>query len=89
MAKKATGRKDYGVTPEQFIRAWEKARSAQEVADELGMPKAIVLARASTYRADGIKLKKMKRGNRKSLDIKGLNKLIEDLRESGESSLDE
>jgi hypothetical protein len=86
MAKKKT---DYGVSPEDFVRAWQAAASAQEVADKLGMPKAIVLARASNYRADGIELKKMKRQNRKSLDIKGLNRLIQELRESGEFSAEE
>lgn len=75
-------RTEYNVTPEQFITTWQTSETAQEVADKLGMPKAIVLARASSYRSDGIKLKKMKRDSKKALDVDALNRLIEKLNES-------
>ncbi len=50
-------REKYDVTPEQFIGAWQRAESAEEVAERLNMPKPIVHARASNYRMAGIKLK--------------------------------
>src|SRR5436309_1183872 len=70
-------KKQYNVTPEQFVQAWQTSESAQEVADRLGMPKAIVLARASTYRQQGINLKKMKKKHKRALDVPALNRLIE------------
>jgi len=73
------GRADYNVTVEQFVRAWQAAESAQEVADKLGMPKPIVLARASGYREAGIKLKHMKRGRRDVVPVDEMNRLIEQL----------
>jgi hypothetical protein len=83
MAKKAKsdrpGRTEYNVTATQFVTAWQTSSSVQEVSDRLGMPKPIVLARASSYRAAGIKLKKIKKANSRSLDVAALNKLIEKL----------
>src|SRR5262249_4333794 len=64
----------YDVSAEEFITAWEQAGSAEEVVEKLGMPKAIVHARASTYRSAGIKLKKMPRKASNKLDIDALNK---------------
>jgi transcription elongation factor Elf1 len=49
------------------------------VADKLKMPKDIVLARASTYRGAGIRLKKMPRHSNKALDVQALNNLIDNL----------
>jgi hypothetical protein len=72
-------RTEYNVTPEEFIKAWQTSDTPQEVADLLNMPKPIVLARASTYRAAGIKLKKMKRGNKRELNVDALNALIQDI----------
>jgi hypothetical protein len=71
------GKKDYNVPPEDFIRAWQAASSAQEVADRLNMPRPIVLARASNYRKAGVKLKNMPRGPKRALDVAALNRLIE------------
>lgn len=76
-------RREYSVTPEEFIKAWQESETAQEVADKLGMPKPIVLARASAYRGEGVKLKKMRRENKRALDIDGLNRLIEQLAAGG------
>lgn len=77
---KKVARKEYNVTPEQFVMAWEASASAQECADKLKMPKPIVLARASSYRKDGINLKKMKRGVN-GLNIGQLNDLIDTIRD--------
>jgi hypothetical protein len=76
---KGTAREKYDVSPEVFIQTWQRANSAAEVAEKLGMPKAIVHARASNYRQAGIKLKKMFRQPRNKLDIDSLNKLIEQI----------
>ncbi len=73
------GKTDYNVDAETFIRTWQQAQSAQEVADKLKMPKDIVHARASTYRNAGIRLKKMARHSNKALDVEALNKLIDSL----------
>ena len=43
------------------------------------MPKPIVHARASNYRAAGVKLKKMPRNPKNKLDVNQLNRLIEGL----------
>ena len=64
-----------------------KATSSKEVSEALMIPKSIVNARASGYRALGIKLKKMRRGPKK-LDVEGLNKLIEGLRPETERTED-
>jgi hypothetical protein len=70
------GRKEYGVSPEQFIEAWQTSETADEVARRLSMPKPIVLARASTYRKMGLALKEMRRRHKKELDVDALNDLI-------------
>jgi hypothetical protein len=75
MAKKP-GKTDYDVPAEVFVRTWQEASSAQEVAEKLKMPKPIVHARASMYRGIGIKLKCMPRHRTQALDVKGLNAII-------------
>jgi hypothetical protein len=67
----------YNVSAEDFIRTWQTSESAEEVAEKLKMPVAIVHARASSYRSVGVKLKRMKR--KAGLDVAGLNALIEAL----------
>ena len=72
------------MSPEQFIRTRQESRSVAEVAETLGMPKPIVLARKSNYTALGIKLKKMPRKNtERGLDVNALNTMIEELDRSG------
>ena len=82
MAKKRT---QYKVSAREFIEAWERSETAQEVCDKVGMPKAIVLARASAYRKDGIPLKKMKRRSSRALDVEELKKLVLDIRKEQET----
>jgi hypothetical protein len=72
-------KKQYDVSPEAFIRAWQTSQTPQEVADRLKMPKPIVLARASKYRREGVTLKKMKKGPKRTLDVPALNLLIREL----------
>jgi hypothetical protein len=73
---KKRGKTDYEVQAELFIRTWQTAESAQEVADKLKMPKPIAHARASMYRGAGIKLKRMPRHRTQALDVKALNEII-------------
>ena len=75
-AEKKPGRRKYNVSPEEFVTAWETSETPLEVATKLNMPKPIVLARASSYRAVGVRLNKMTRKRVDSLDIAGLNNLI-------------
>jgi hypothetical protein len=53
-------KKDYNVPAEEFVQTWQKSSSTKEVAEALGMPEGIVLARESRYRQAGMNLKKMK-----------------------------
>lgn len=74
-------RKQYNVSPEKFVTTWQSSNSAAEVAEKLGMPKNIVLARSAVYRkprkdgTPGIPLKKMPRTNPRRLDIESLSVL--------------
>jgi hypothetical protein len=72
-------RSTFDVTPEEFVTVWNASSTSQEAADKLGMPKAIAQARASKYRKAGVKLKKMRRGGGRQLDVAGLNRLIAEL----------
>jgi len=72
-------RKQYNVSDEQFVEAWQTSRSAAACAEKLGMPKNIVLARSAVYRKRGIQLKKMERKNPRRLDVDKLNRKIESL----------
>jgi hypothetical protein len=71
------GRANYPVSPEEFALTWNGSASAQEAADELGMPLPIVLARVSNYRKKGIRMKKMPRKNGRRVDVEGINKKLE------------
>jgi hypothetical protein len=72
-------RQSYDVSAAAFIEAWETCNSADEVAEKLGMPKPIVHARASTYRQQGVKLKKMPRSPKNKVDVDAMNRLIEEI----------
>ncbi len=68
----------FGVSPEDFVRAWQSSPSAQAAADRLGMPVNAIHNRASQYRKKGIKLKSMPhcpKGYR-TVNTSGLNDLI-------------
>lgn len=65
----------YDVSPEKFVEVWQASEDADEVAQKLAMPKAVVLARASSYRQMGVKLKKLER----SLNVDKLNNIIEEI----------
>ena len=65
------------VSPEEFVRVWERCNTRNEVADTLKMQPGAVVARERTYRKLGVNLKKItSTANRgKRLDIDMLNKL--------------
>jgi len=69
-------RAKYDIPPEQFIRAWQSSENAAEVSKKLKMPKAIVQARASGYRALGIRLKKMPRKPTNKFNVDFANDII-------------
>src|SRR5262249_24078417 len=74
-----TQRTRYDVSREDFVRAWESSRTLSEVSKRLGMPKAIVAARAAHSGRVGIPLRK----RNQSLDepnVTELNELIKRLR---------
>ncbi len=93
MAKKTVvteehkGKTDYNVSAEEFISAWEmgvqKGWVAQQIADHLGLPKPILLARACNYRKLGIKLSKVSKRLPSTLDVDNLNRLINHLNKPG------
>ena len=80
-AKPKRERKQYNVSPEDFVKVWQSSESADEVAQKLNMPKNIVLARSAVYRKNrkdgspGVPLKKMPRVNPRRLDVENLRKL--------------
>jgi thiamine biosynthesis lipoprotein ApbE len=76
-------REVYDVSVEVFVRTWQTSQSADEVAEKLKMPKAIVHARASNYRGIGVKLKKMPRRPKHKIDVAAINKMIEELGKGG------
>lgn len=69
-------RKKYNVDPARFVEVWERSPTAEDAARELGMPRDIVHARASSYRSKGVDLKNMPHPGKKPLNIDDLNKVI-------------
>jgi hypothetical protein len=69
-------RRQYDVPADKFVLVWQASGSPQEASDRLGMPKPIVLARASQYRSAGVKIKNFPRGQGRALDVAYLNSLI-------------
>src|ERR1700690_1178724 len=78
MAKEKTVRKDYGVSPAEFVEIWQSSQSTGEVVKRTGMPKRSVNARASTYRKKGVKLKEHEVTSKRRFDIDELNRLAEE-----------
>lgn len=66
----------YGVSPEEFVKAWASSTSIDEVIKKTGLPKNAVYSRVNSYRHKGVKLKKMQRPN-KVINVDELNKLVQ------------
>lgn len=74
----------YHVSPERFVRQWQRCNSVGEVAEALKMPKGAVASRAKSYIRKGIKLKQMpKRNSPYKIDVSALNSLIEEENKKG------
>lgn len=73
-------RTHYDVTNADVIQAWNKAESADEAAQKLGMPKNILQARVSTLRGEpyNIPLKMMERKATRKNDVEELRRLAEE-----------
>ena len=65
------------VSDVDFVTAWAKSKSLDEVAKQTGLAKLSVQARAQRMRKAGVKLPKFSR--RKVTDVEGLNKLLGEL----------
>ena len=76
---KPAAQKRSHVSPEDFIRTWQRAGSVRAVADTLGITKECACGRASFYRKKGIALKTMGRGGHPGLNVKALAKLAKEL----------
>jgi hypothetical protein len=63
------------VSPEDFVRAWQSSSSIAEVVKKLGMSKSSVASRASYYRQNGVRLKRLNTG--RSLDTDALNAIVD------------
>jgi hypothetical protein len=59
----------------EFVTAWAKAGSPDEVVAATGMSRVGAQARASKLRKAGVKLRRFGRG-RRAIDVKGLNDLL-------------
>jgi hypothetical protein len=74
-AKKATKATRYGVTPEDFVKAWSTSSSIDEVMEKTNLPKNAVYSRVNSYRHKGVKLKRMQRQN-KVVNVDALNSIV-------------
>lgn len=80
---------NYQISCAEFCLAWETSDTIDEVAGKLKkfardrgaptMEKRIILSRASAYRKNGIKLKKLKRRHGRPNDVALINKMIEQI----------
>lgn len=66
-------------SPEDFIRAYQKCNSHQEVAEKLNVTQNTVYQRSLKFRKMGINLKMMERKQKSKIDVQDLNALIENL----------
>ncbi len=71
------------VTPEDFIRAWQKAENVKDVCLKLKVSRGAVLERARSYRSLGISLKELVKPQfavrgRRPLDVAKLNQIAKE-----------
>lgn len=72
-----------GVTPEQFVRAWEGSASPSEAAEKCRLRSgAYASMRASRYRGMGVKLKKFGARGKVPVEVDVLNKIVSKGRKS-------
>jgi hypothetical protein len=63
------------LTHEEFVTAWAKAKSLDDVVAATGMSRVGVQARASRLRKAGVRLRRFARA-KQPIDVKGLNALL-------------
>jgi len=74
------------LTPEAFVRAWERAGSVEDVCDATGLSRRNVVIRSWAYRKAGVNLKQLlsdalqRRGRKPTVNAGALNKVIAGLR---------
>lgn len=62
------------VSADEFVEAWQRSASIEEVSERLGLPAPVLHARASEYRSKGVRLKSMRRNK---LHVDELNAIID------------
>ena len=67
------------VTPEEFVRAWQTAKSLAEVAERTGLKLETARARGRRFRKRGIPLKSFAGQGRPATDWESLKRLAEEL----------
>ena len=75
--------KHTSISAEEFVEAWQKAESIEEMADKFGTEVLRLSSRAAVYRAKGVPLKKFV-GRGKTIDIAMLTQLAKDSGPTGE-----
>lgn len=74
-AAEAKRSKNERISPDDFVRAWQKAETLTDVAKALGMSEHACENRAYRYRDQGVRLKHM----RKHMDVDRLNRIVEEI----------
>lgn len=63
------------VSPNEFVKLWQKANSPAELAEKLGVSAIRVSSRASAYRKEGVPLKKFASVGSPRIDFDSLKKI--------------
>lgn len=74
------------MTDEDFVKAWQNAKSLAEVSELIGSKKSVVSCRAAYMRKNGVPLKAMVH-SRRAKDWPALKKLAEELGRSAARDL--
>jgi len=79
-----------GITPEDFIRVWEKADTIEEVAEYFDASVGWTGRRARKYRNKGVSIRHFPiTRTRQPLDVDSLNALVESLKEEADGDVAE
>ena len=63
-----TAEKTHSITPEQFVKVFQGAKTLADACQKLGMKQSAVTSRAVMYRKHGVELKKFGRAKRINWD---------------------
>lgn len=67
------------IEAEEFIRVWQGAENVEQVAERTGLYHAVCVTRARSYRARGVPLRELRKGNQRRRDWAALRALAEQL----------